>query len=84
MAVRLSALCTSRTLPSGSSLVLISVKDRINPRVTVLLEGLGHLKKPMTSSRIEHSASTNFMLTITTKKTGIIIIQLSISLIFRK
>jgi hypothetical protein len=45
MAVRLSALRTGRSLPSGRFLVLISVRDWVDPRVIVQLEGLGKLKK---------------------------------------
>jgi hypothetical protein len=34
-------------------MILISVRERVNPRVIVWLEGLGQLKSPMTSSGIE-------------------------------
>jgi hypothetical protein len=43
MAVR-SALSAGRPLPPGRFLVLISVKDLVNPRVIVRLVGLGQLK----------------------------------------
>jgi hypothetical protein len=54
--------------PPGRFLVLISVRDWVNPRDIVRLEGLGELKNPMTSSeiepatfRLEHSASINYV-----------------------
>jgi hypothetical protein len=53
MAVRLSALRTGRPLPPGRFLVLISVRGWINSRAVVRLEGLGHLKNPITSSGVE-------------------------------
>jgi hypothetical protein len=53
MAVRLSALRADRPLPSGRFLVVISVRGCVDPRAIVRLEGLGQLKKPMTSSGIE-------------------------------
>jgi hypothetical protein len=45
MAVRLSALRTSRPLPPGRFLVLISGRGRVNPMAIVQLKGLGQLKK---------------------------------------
>jgi hypothetical protein len=45
MAVRLSALQAGRPLPTGRFLKLISVRDRIDPRAIVRLEGLGKLEK---------------------------------------
>jgi hypothetical protein len=45
MAVRLSALCTAAFYPSGRFLVLISVRDWVDRRTIVRLEGLGKLKK---------------------------------------
>jgi hypothetical protein len=45
MAVRLSALRAGHPLPPGRFLVLISVRDSIDPRAIVRLEGLGKLKK---------------------------------------
>jgi hypothetical protein len=56
MAVRLSALRAGRYLP-GRFLVLISVRDWVDPGAIVRLEGLGQLKNPMTSSGIEPAAS---------------------------
>jgi hypothetical protein len=53
MAVRLSALCTGCSLPSGTFLVLISVRGGVNPMVIVQLEELAQLKNPMTSPGIE-------------------------------
>jgi hypothetical protein len=53
MAVSLSALRDGRLIPQGRFLVLISVKGWVDPRSTVRLAGLGHLKNPMTSSGIE-------------------------------
>jgi hypothetical protein len=45
---------TSRPLfAPGRFLVLISVKDWVDPRVIVRLEGLGQLKNPMTSLGFE-------------------------------
>jgi hypothetical protein len=45
MAARLSALRAGRILQQGKFLVLISVRDRVDPRAMVRLEGLGKLKK---------------------------------------
>jgi hypothetical protein len=63
----MSAPRAARPLPPGRFLVLISVRGRVDPRDIVLLEVLGQLKIPMTSSGIEpatfwlyHSASTNY------------------------
>jgi hypothetical protein len=44
MAARLSALHAGRHLPPGRFLVLISVRDWVDPRTIVRLEGLGKLK----------------------------------------
>jgi hypothetical protein len=45
-----SALRAGHSLPPpGRFLVLISVRDCVDPRATVVLEGLGQLKNPMTS-----------------------------------
>jgi hypothetical protein len=49
MAVRLSALRTSRPSPPGRFLVLIFVRGWVDPRDIVLLEGLVQLKNSMTS-----------------------------------
>jgi hypothetical protein len=49
MAARLSALRASRLLPSGSFLLLISVRGWIDPRVTVRLDLLGKLKESTSS-----------------------------------
>jgi hypothetical protein len=58
MAVSLSALLASRTLPPGRILVLICVRDSIYPRTTVRSEGLDKLKtNPMTSSGMEPATS---------------------------
>jgi hypothetical protein len=53
MAVRLSALRAGCPLPPGRFLVLISVRDRDDPRAIVRLEGIGELKNPITTSGIE-------------------------------
>jgi hypothetical protein len=53
MSVRLSDLPTGRPSPQGRFLVLISVRDYVDPKAIVRLEGLGKLKNPMTSSEIE-------------------------------
>jgi hypothetical protein len=45
MGVWLSALRIGRPLPPGRFLVLISVRDCVDPRTIVRLEGLGKLKK---------------------------------------
>jgi hypothetical protein len=45
MAARLSALHAGRFLPPGKFLVFISVRDWVDPRAIVRLEGLGKLKK---------------------------------------
>jgi hypothetical protein len=52
MAVNLSVLRAGRPLPQGRFLVLISVRDRVDPSAIVRLEGLGQLKK-YTSSGLE-------------------------------
>jgi hypothetical protein len=51
--VRLSSSAVGCPLPPGRFLVLISVRGWVDPRDTVWLEGLGPLKIPMTSLRIE-------------------------------
>jgi hypothetical protein len=53
MAVKLLALRAGRPSPPGNSLVLISVRGRVDPTATGRLEGLGQLKNPITSSGIE-------------------------------
>jgi hypothetical protein len=57
MAVRLSALRACRLLAPERFLILISVRDWVDPRNILLLEGLGQLKNPMTSSGIEPACS---------------------------
>jgi hypothetical protein len=53
MAVKLSALRAGRPLPPGIFLVLISVRDWVNPRAIMQLEELGQLENPAISSGIE-------------------------------
>jgi hypothetical protein len=53
MAVRFSSLCISHPLPSGRFQVVLSVIDAVNCRAIVQAEGLGELKKPVTSLRTE-------------------------------
>jgi hypothetical protein len=53
MAVRFLALRAGHRLQPGRFLVFISVRDWVDPRATVRLEGLGKLKNPMTTLGIE-------------------------------
>jgi hypothetical protein len=55
MAVSLLALRAGRPLPSGTFLVLISVRGWVDTRAIARLEGLRELKNPMTSSGLEHA-----------------------------
>jgi hypothetical protein len=47
------ALRAGRPLPAGGLLLLISVRGYVDPRAIVRSEGLGQLKNPVTSSRID-------------------------------
>jgi hypothetical protein len=53
MAISLSALHAGLRLPPERFLVLTAVRGRVDPRVTVRLEGLGQLKNRITTSGIE-------------------------------
>jgi hypothetical protein len=50
MAVNLSAIHACRPSPPEIVLVLISLRDWVDPRAIVWLEGLGLMKNPVTSS----------------------------------
>jgi hypothetical protein len=64
MAVRLSALCTSHSLPPGRYVVLSSVRGWVDNRAIMPLEGLCQLKNPVTSSGIK---PTTFQLIVHAK-----------------
>jgi hypothetical protein len=66
--VKLSALCTGRSLPLGRSLVLVSVKGH-RARAIVRLERLGQVKNPVTSSGIESATGVKWY-DINVKLTG--------------
>jgi hypothetical protein len=53
MAVKLSALRAGPLYTPGRFLVLIYVRDLVDPRATVRLEELGQLKNPMASLGIK-------------------------------
>jgi hypothetical protein len=53
MAVRLTALAPSRSLPPGRFLVPISARGWVDPRAIEQLEVLGQLKNPMIPLGIE-------------------------------
>jgi hypothetical protein len=53
MTVRLSILRAGRPLHPGRFLILISVRDGVDPRAMVRLEGLGRLKNSIILSGIE-------------------------------
>jgi hypothetical protein len=53
MAVKLSALRSGRPLSTGRFLVLNYIRDWVEPRAIVRLEGLLQLKNPITSSGME-------------------------------
>jgi hypothetical protein len=67
MAARLSTLRVGRLLPPGRLLILISVREWVDPRAMVRLEGLGQFKSPMISSRID--VQNNYRNSITVHKT---------------
>jgi hypothetical protein len=56
IAMRFSAFSAGRPLPPGRFLVLISVRGWVDPRAILRLEGLGQLKSPVISSRVESAA----------------------------
>jgi hypothetical protein len=53
MTKRLSALSASRPLPPGKFLALSSVREQVDSRAIVWLEGFGQLKNSMTSLGIK-------------------------------
>jgi hypothetical protein len=69
---------TARPLPPGRFLVLISVRGWVDLRVIVQLEGLGHLKNPVTSSGIEPASHATVNAKIITKEIPKVLVCISL------